>query len=508
MQINLTFDSSVAGAPAGFTTTLLRAAHDLGASIDSPAVITLDVGWGKVHGAILPPADLAAGGPSTGAGAVIHYTQLVAALKAMPNPDAARQTFLHNLPAADPLNGGSWFIPIAQARVLGLPVLLNPPPTDGSIGFASAAAWNFTSGATPSNQYDLYAIAKHEITHALGRYAVPQGSFFVTLFDLTNYAPGGGLDLSGGPFARNFSINGGAITLAGLDGSNDASDLAPGHPLDAFNVFASLGPTPYTTLDQIVMDVIGYRTISNTYDFSWSVVSWTANLNQHVATSADVGIASISTIFQNVTGGTGNDVLVGNGGNNTLIGGAGNDTLNGATGADAMKGGIGNDVYYVDNAGDVVTEAAGQGTDTVYASVNYALAVGSAIEFLRGTGTSGLSLTGNILANTVAGTSGNDTLNGGAGNDTLNGGTGGNDIFKFLANFGQDTIVAGFDFNPVGGQDMMDISGLGITAATFAANVTVANGGGGATLVTIGANSIRLLAVGPANITQSDFVLT
>ena len=84
----------------------------------------------------------------------------------------------------------------------------------------------------------------------------------------------------------------------------------------------------------------------------------------------------------------------------------------------------------------------------------------------------------------------------------------GNDIFKFLAGFGQDTIT---DFTAhagaAGNKDLMDISGLGITAATFAANVTIANGGGGSTLVTFGGNSIRLLAVGPANINQSDFIL-
>ena len=56
-------------------------------------------------------------------------------------------------------------------------------------------------------------------------------------------------------------------------------------------------------------------------------------------------------------------------GNDTLIGGAGNDTLNGGAGDDTMVGGAGNDTYVVDAAGDVVTELAGEGTDTVQSSV-------------------------------------------------------------------------------------------------------------------------------------------
>ena len=68
-----------------------------------------------------------------------------------------------------------------------------------------------------------------------------------------------------------------------------------------------------------------------------------------------------------------------------------------------MTGGAGNDTYFVDDAGDQVTESANEGTDTVYATVNYSLTAGPEIEFLRGSGPSGLSLSGNELTNTLVG---------------------------------------------------------------------------------------------------------
>lgn len=50
-------------------------------------------------------------------------------------------------------------------------------------------------------------------------------------------------------------------------------------------------------------------------------------------------------------------------GTNTIIGIAENNVINGDVGADTMLGGAGNDSFYVDNAGDVVSEIANQGTD-------------------------------------------------------------------------------------------------------------------------------------------------
>ncbi|WP_374556109.1 calcium-binding protein [Aquitalea pelogenes] len=65
--------------------------------------------------------------------------------------------------------------------------------------------------------------------------------------------------------------------------------------------------------------------------------------------------------------GTGNSL------NNLIIGNSQDNILDGVTGADTMIGGLGNDIYYVDNAGDKVIELAGEGVDTVYASISYAL---------------------------------------------------------------------------------------------------------------------------------------
>ncbi len=231
--------------------------------------------------------------------------------------------------------------------------------------------------------------------------------------------------------------------------------------------------------------------------------------------------------------------LLGRAGNDTLIGGTGNDTLNGGAGIDTMTGGAGNDTYFVDNASDVVKEAVGGGSDTVWASVSYSLQPANPlapvpeIEFLRANSATGVTLTGNQFTHhifggagpdTLIGGSGNDTLSGGVGNDILNGGAGddvlnggagndtltggaGRDVFQFsAAGFGHD-IITDFNSNPVvGGVDKLGIVGLGVTAATFASSVTITASGVNA-LVTIGADSIQLNGVAAASIHASNFNL-
>src|SRR4051812_30318908 len=100
-------------------------------------------------------------------------------------------------------------------------------------------------------------------------------------------------------------------------------------------------------------------------------------------------------------GTTDDDFLYGLGGNDELYGGAGNDYLDGGKGADTMAGGSGDDKYVVDNAGDLVVEQPGEGYDTVYSSISYALPDG--VEELQLTGVAATSGTGNALNNKLYG---------------------------------------------------------------------------------------------------------
>ncbi|MGO7645843.1 calcium-binding protein, partial [Rhizobium ruizarguesonis] len=121
------------------------------------------------------------------------------------------------------------------------------------------------------------------------------------------------------------------------------------------------------------------------------------------------------------------NTITGGAATDTLSGGAGNDTLDGGAGADSLIGGEGDDTYTVDNAGDLVTEAADEGADTVRTTLaSYTL--GSDVENLTYTGTAAFTGTGNGLANTIRGAAGADILDGKAGADILIGGVG-NDTY-------------------------------------------------------------------------------
>jgi Ca2+-binding RTX toxin-like protein len=263
------------------------------------------------------------------------------------------------------------------------------------------------------------------------------GAKFGPNYVVFGHAPGTGVSVTGDNSPNTLvgtELNdtlsglGGDDTLRGL-GSFDTLDGGAGNDLldggaSADAMAGGTGDDTYVVIN--VGDVVTENTGEGIDTVRTSLTSYTLG--------ADVE----NLVFIGSGGhfGSGDFSGTGNGLANSLSGGAFDDTLNGAAGADTMLGGTGNDLYIVDNAGDVVIENAGAGSDMVRARVSYTLAAN--VENLVLIGSKGFSGIGNDLANSLTGGLGNDTLDGGTGADTMLGGAG-NDTY-FVDNAGDGVI--------------------------------------------------------------------
>jgi parallel beta-helix repeat protein len=175
------------------------------------------------------------------------------------------------------------------------------------------------------------------------------------------------------------------------------------------------------------------------------------------------------------------DLLTGSAGRDNIAAGAGNDTIYGGNGRDSIYGGDGNDNLFGDADNDMIEGNAGNDR-----------------------------IDGGSGADSLFGGAGIDTLIGGTGNDRFTGGAG-DDVFRYdtSGNMGAD-IITDFDSNPVGGQDVIDISGRWYTAAQIGTAITVVASGTNTIVTfvtgTLAGTSITLNATTPSSITASDFV--
>ena len=259
---------------------------------------------------------------------------------------------------------------------------------------------------------------------------------------------GVGNDILNG-LAGNDTLNGGngADTMTGGDGSDTYYVDNVGDVVIETNAVASTGGT-----DLVISSLSAY-TLGANVENGRILASGTASLTgnslnnllyagagnnvldgglgtdtvSYLYATAGVTVSLASTVAQ-ATGGSGSDTLknvenlTGSSFADKLTGNAASNILDGGVGADTLTGGDGNDTYYVDNAGDVVSEtnavARTGGIDTVYSSLS-AYTLTANVENGRINTTATANLTGNSLGNLLYAGAGNNVLDGAAGTDTV-----------------------------------------------------------------------------------------
>ncbi len=259
--INITYDATVASAPAGFKTAVAAAATYLQNEFTNVTTLNLTVGYGAVNGSSLSSANV--GGSQTSYD-IVSYNDLVAALTShgtQPDQIAA----IAGLPSTSPAGSAIFIVSNAQAKALGLAAAVNGI-NDGYIGISSANPmnWDPTNRAV-AGLYDAVGAIEHEITEVMGRTgSLAQNSGAYTALDLFRYTSPAVRDLL--PGAGSFSIDGHTMLQSYNNPTTggDPADWNPSVTGDAFGNAALGVAGQVSAVDLREMNVIGWNRTSLT----------------------------------------------------------------------------------------------------------------------------------------------------------------------------------------------------------------------------------------------------
>jgi len=260
LVINITYDASVANAPAGFEAVVASVVQFYESEFTNPITLNIDVGWGEIDGQGLLSDAL---GESESYLESFSYSQIRSALIA--NATSSSQlSAVDSLPTSAPANG-TYYLTVADAAALGL--LSGGTTLDGYVGFSNSFPFAFSdSNGVPSGEYDLYGVVAHELSEVMGRISLLDMSNSYSDLDLFRYSAPGVLSLVG-TNTGYVSANGGNSSLASFNSnpSGDFGDWASSAGNDAYDAFSNSGVVnPVTQADLAVMNILGYDPASQT----------------------------------------------------------------------------------------------------------------------------------------------------------------------------------------------------------------------------------------------------
>ena len=474
--IDVTYDSSVDGAPSGFKAAIAAAVLELESIFTNRMTVTVAIGFGEVNGINFGAAAL---GTSISSKTLTTYAAIRAAL-----PSAA-------LPSADPTNGGTFYVTNAEARAIGI----TPTATDAPDGYIGVSSY-YTLTVDPNNRavpsaFDAVGIAEHEITEVMGRRTYSgavndTGAQSYGPLDLFRYQSPGVRQLAAG--VGYFSTDG--VTM-GLLFNNPARGGDGGDWDFSINSDAFGGGYPglaqrISATDIAVMQAIGYTTTATGAGPGTGLF---ANFSPAggIAQTVTADNQADAALARSLLGGlpAAGVLQVINGGPYAI--GAGSSALidSAATQVTVFGGASAGQIVVAGNGG--LAFNAGSGSGTVFAAGGNNL-----ISVYPGAGAQNI-ITGD----------GDDTISALAGANTISAGAGRNFILaqggNNLINSAGNDLISTPDGNPTinaGGNAPVVFLGSGNAQFNGSGNATVVVGSAAATLNAYGAAQLWMQAGG------------
>jgi Putative Ig domain len=204
LVINVSYDSSVSSAPAGFKTAVAAAVSALESEFTNNVTLNIKVGWGEVNGQAISSGSAAESMHnvvSTNYNAILNA---MTATASSPDDTVAVATVASE---ASTYSGLSFLMSSAEAKALGI-AGGNNFTYDGMVGLSSTTSFTFDpNNRAVAGQVDAIGVLEHEITEVMGRtgslnYASPG----YTPLDLFRFSAAGVHDTT--PATGYFSIDG------------------------------------------------------------------------------------------------------------------------------------------------------------------------------------------------------------------------------------------------------------------------------------------------------------
>jgi hypothetical protein len=256
LVINVTYDSSVNSAPAGFKTAVQAAVAFFEQTFTNNVTLNITFGWAALSGNALAENSF------------YYNTYTYAQMKSLLTASATSQddaTAYATLPGTDPTPGGNstWALTVGQEKALGISV---SAPYDDYVQLNSNVAWTFDpANRAIAGEYDAVGAIEHEISEGgFGRVGGLDLSGFYTPLDLFRYSSPGVRDFSPGT-NDYFSIDGTHL-LEEFNNHNqfggDVSDWYPTIKGDSFGDGYAGVEGAVTPVDLSVLDVLGWNKAS------------------------------------------------------------------------------------------------------------------------------------------------------------------------------------------------------------------------------------------------------